>query len=408
MVTAGVYMIARLSFLFDVAPFTLHVVAVVGALTALVAATIGLVQNDIKKVLAYSTVSQLGYMFLACGVGAYAAAVFHLMTHAFFKALLFLGAGSVIHALHHEQDIRKMGGLKEYIPWTHRTFLVATIAIAGIPPFAGFFSKDTILWEAFAGEHGSVWLWAVGLVTAGLTAFYMFRLVFLTFYGKTRLSAEKAHHVHESPKSMIVPLMILGVLSMVGGWLWWPAFMPLSTAFPHWLSSSVVLHEAHGSHALEIGLALTSVGVAVAGILVARKFYLVSPELPGLLAARTGAVYRLLLDKYRVDELYQATVVRGVLKLSAASAWFDRVVVDGLVNGTAWFLRGLVFIKGSFDRLVVDGLVNLVAWLTFWLGRQTRRLQTGQLQMYLGAIVTVMLAVGLVWTFFVVGNAFGR
>ncbi len=402
MVTAGVYMIARLSFLFDLAPITLGVVATVGALTAFFAATIGLVQNDIKKVLAYSTVSQLGYMFLACGVGAYAAGIFHLMTHAFFKALLFLGAGSVIHALDHEQDIRKMGGLKTKLPWTYMTFLAATVAIAGIPPFAGFFSKDTILWNVWASPHGSKWLWVIGFVAAGMTAFYMFRLVFLTFHGVSRLDAEVDSKVHESPKSMLIPLMILGGLSVVGGWLWWPDFLPLSQMFPHWLEHSVMVHHPHGTHAAEISLALASVGIAVGGILLARHFYLVNPEVPNQLRMKFRRTHRMLLEKYWVDEIYQATVVRAVLILAALLAWFDRYVIDGFIHFLAWLTRITAFVKGTFDRLVVDGLVNFMAALSQYFGKQIRNLQTGHLQTYLGTMVSVMLALFLVWTFFLI------
>ncbi|HLG19445.1 MAG TPA: NADH-quinone oxidoreductase subunit L [Bdellovibrionota bacterium] len=401
MVTAGVYMIARLSFLFDLAPFTLGVVASIGAGTALFAATIGLVQNDIKKVLAYSTVSQLGYMFLACGVGAYAAGIFHLMTHAFFKALLFLGAGSVIHAMSGEQDMSKMGGLRSHLPWTFRTFFVATLAIAGIPPFAGFFSKDEILWQAFSRPHGHWIFWLMGLAAAGMTAFYMFRLLFLTFYGECRASEEVKHHIHESPANMIIPLVILGGFSIVGGWLWWPGFMPLSEAFPRWLESSVVVRSHEGSrHGLEMTLALTSVLLALGGIFFARYVYRVRPGTADQIAQRFRTVYRTLWNKYWVDEIYQATVVRATLALCKFSAKFDLRVIDGAVNGCGWLLRMFVFIFGLFDKLVVDGLVNLTANVIGALGRRVRSLQTGQIQTYLGALAGVLVLLSMVWMSF--------
>src|ERR1700720_1860829 len=274
MVTAGIYMVARLNFLFSMSPFTLGVVAVVGAGTALFAATIGIAQNDVKKVLAYSTVSQLGYMFAALGVGAYSAGVFHLMNHAFFKACLFLGSGSVIHAMSGEQDMRKMGGLWGKIPTTAKTFLVASIAIAGIPPLAGFFSKDGILGHAF--EYSPI-LWLVGFVTAGMTAFYMFRLVNMTFFGKSRVDHEVEHHIHESPSSMTVPLVILAVLATVGGWVGWPESLGGSDRFTQFLAPVMARQAAEGAEAAGVAhassggsteylLMLLSVAIAAAGI----------------------------------------------------------------------------------------------------------------------------------------------
>src|SRR5438874_8213854 len=233
MVTAGVYMVARSNFIFQLAPQAMLVVAVIGALTALMAATIGIVQNDIKRVLAYSTVSQLGYMFLALGVGAYAAGVFHLMTHAFFKALLFLGSGSVIHALHHEQDMRNMGGLKNKIPITFWTMFIGTLAIAGTPFLSGFFSKDEILWRAFSNPQGHVLLWLLGALVAGMTAFYMFRLLFMTFFGESRVDHHTAEHIHESPRSMTIPLIILAIGSLLAGYVGFPAWLGGSNAFEH-------------------------------------------------------------------------------------------------------------------------------------------------------------------------------
>ncbi len=404
MVTAGVYMVARLSFLFDLAPVTLHVIATVGAVTALFAATIGLVQNDIKKVLAYSTVSQLGYMFLACGVGAYSAGIFHLMTHAFFKALLFLGAGSVIHAMSGEQDMRKMGGLRRKLPYTYWTFLIGTLAITGVPGLAGFFSKDEILWQAFAGAHGNPVLWGVGWIVAGMTAFYMFRLFFMTFHGTCRAGEEVREHVHESPPSMWIPLVLLAAGSIVAGYVWMPGFLGGSQILPKWLASSVVTAHAEGAESLEIGLVLASVGIALIGILLAGIFYVARPELPGRLAAGWSRVYRTLLNKYWVDELYERLFVRGTKRLAALAFWFDSRIVDGIVNGAGWTLRLIVFIGGTLDNLVVDGLVNLVGNGTFALGRGVRKIQTGQIQFYLGALAGVFAAFTIIWMSWMIGS----
>jgi NADH-quinone oxidoreductase subunit L len=340
MVTAGVYLIGRLHFLYDLAPAALHVVAAVGAVTAVFAATIGLVQNDIKRVLAYSTVSQLGYMFLAMGVGAYAAGVFHLVTHAFFKGLLFLGAGSVIHGMNGEQDIRRMGGLREAMPLTFWTFAVGCAAIAGVPLFSGFFSKDAILYRALASESGHPLLWALGVVGAALTAFYMFRLLFLVFFGQSRADPHAAPHVHESPPSMTIPLAVLAVLSAVGGfvglpegWLWGDSLGAFLDAVVH---SHHVRHDP-GLEALAMG---SSVLAAAVGIGIAYVFYLRSPELPSRLALRFHRTYRLLLEKYRVDELYEATVVAATFGL-ANLCWklVDVRVIDGVVNGVGEFVR---------------------------------------------------------------------
>jgi NADH-quinone oxidoreductase subunit L len=352
MVTAGVYMVARSHELYDLAPEVLAIVAGIGAATALYAATIGLVQTDIKKVLAYSTISQLGYMFLGVGVAAYSAGIFHLVTHAFFKALLFLGAGSVIHALHGEQDLRRMGGLKPIMPVTYWTMLAATLAIAGIPPLAGFFSKDEILWRAWDAGHPV--LWAIGFVTAGLTALYMFRLFFLTFHGPFRGTAEQRQHAHESPASMTLPLAVLGVLSVIGGWIGIPpAIGQLLGGVPNgierWLAP--VFEGAHGeaahgagSHAVppaEYALMASSVAVATLGILAAKHLWLARPELPQRIAARLQAPYTILRNKYWVDELYDAAVVRPYNALSRF-AWrvVDEGLIDGLlVNGTATVIQ---------------------------------------------------------------------
>jgi len=405
MVTAGIYMIARLSFLFDLAPFTLHVVATVGALTALFAATIGLVQNDIKKVLAYSTVSQLGYMFLACGVGAYAAGIFHLMTHAFFKALLFLGAGSVIHAMHHEQDMRKMGGLRVKLPKTFWTFTIATLAIAGIPGFSGFFSKDEILWQVWSGPYGNKFLWLVGVIAAGLTAFYMFRLWFMTFFGQCRADEKTKSHIHESPWTMTVPLMILAVFSVIGGYLWFPGFahswLHLPQSFPHWLETSVVVHPHEAGHeSMEFLLATVSVVTAMLGIGLAYHFYYKHPEKPAGFAQAFSRIHQLLLNKYWVDEFYDRTVIRFSLLLSKWFFWFDSKIVDGVVNASGHVVIIAVRICGLFDKHVVDFLVNFTGNVTMGLGSRVRRMQTGQIQTYLGALAGVIVVLSFVWLSF--------
>ena len=366
MVTAGVYMIARMSFLYEMTPFALHVVAAIGATTAVFAATIGLVQNDIKKVLAYSTVSQLGYMFLAMGVGAYASGIFHLMTHAFFKGLLFLGAGSVIHGMSGEQDIRKMGGLREKMPTTFLTFAIACAAIAGVPLFSGFFSKDAILFHAFTSPNGSPVLWAMGVTGAVLTAFYMFRLLFLTFFGECRADHHVAEHVHESPASMTVPLAILAVLSLVGGsvglpegWLWGDRFAEFL--------APVVGHGPHAEHAgaaLEHLLMGASIVAAFTGIFTAYLFYLRSPEIPVRLAHRFRGAYQTLLNKYWVDELYDATVIRFTVG-SANFFWklVDVLLIDGAVNGVGVF----VSTQSAIWRRIQTGNVQQYA-LTFLIG----------------------------------------
>ena len=359
MVTAGVYMVARMHPLFSRAPIAMLAVAIVGALTAFYSATIGLMQTDIKKVLAYSTVSQLGYMFLACGVGAYAAGIFHLMTHAFFKGLLFLCAGSVIHAIGGEQDMGKMGGLRKLIPVTFWTMFIATFAISGVPGFAGFFSKDEIL---EAAQHSNIPLWLLGLVAAGLTSFYMFRLIFLTFFGEQRFDAHKVH-VHESPRNMTIPLMILAFLSIFGGWFAAPKLVGGTDRFeaflhPVFASYSVQANagqeeslagsagEEGGikpSPAVELVHAVTGPPVIVGlfGILVAWWFYIRRPELPEKLAASMYGLYALLLNKYYVDELYAAVIVRPLLWVSTNVLWHtvDEGVIDGTVNASARIAR---------------------------------------------------------------------
>ena len=372
MVTAGVYMVARSSALFLLAPDTMMVVAVIGAVTAIFSATIGICQTDIKRVLAYSTVSQLGYMFLACGVGAFTAAIFHLMTHAFFKALLFLGSGSVIHALSGEQDMRKMGGLRKYVPVTFATMFVATLAIAGIPGLSGFFSKDEILWQAFSSSHGSPVLWVIAAVAAGITAFYMFRLVFLTFYGKSRMDPEVERHAHESPWTMTVPLTILAVLSVAGGWIGIPAVLGGSNLFEHWLAP--VFHPvaaagahgaagaAHGAEAgahhsttLEIGLMALSVAIALCGIGLAYFLYRVRTEKPEEIARKWPTLYGVVYNKYYIDEFYEWALIRRVVTISIG-LWemFDTLFIDGIVNGAA----GLVRAAGDRVRRLQGGVVG--------------------------------------------------
>jgi len=377
MVTAGVYMVARCSIIFASAPAIMTVVAVIGLCTALFAATIGLVQNDIKKVLAYSTVSQLGYMFLAMGVGAFSAGIFHVMTHAFFKALLFLGAGSVIHGMHDQQDIQKYGGLKKYMPTTYKTFLVAAIAISGIPPLSGFFSKDEILWSAYANA-GFIY-WFIGVVTALLTAFYMFRLLNLTFEGTHRFDT---HHVHphESPNLMTIPLIVLAALSVLGGFIGIPEiFSGLhGNNFHGWLEpifANAQIRLAHyGSHTHfeEILLMVLSVVGAAGSIYFARHIYLKNQKIAENAAAKYKGIYKILLNKYYVDEAYDKMVVQPIFKTSESFLWkiTDVKLIDGLVNGTA---------------SVID-----------WVSGNVRKIQTGVAQTY--AIVMMLgIVAALFW-----------
>src|SRR5579863_5423665 len=351
MVTAGVYVVARSHILFEHSETASVVVAVIGCATAFFAATIGLVQTDIKRVLAYSTVSQLGYMFLACGVGAFGAGIFHLMTHAFFKALLFLAAGSVIHAMGGEQDMRHMGGLSSKIKVTYWTMLIATIAIAGFPPLAGFFSKDAILFGAFTvgngNDTGGHILYGLGLLTALLTAFYMFRLIFLTFHGKRRYD-EHHVHVHESPWSMLGPLVVLAILSVIGGWVAAPAFWGGTDHFTEFLSPIFAAKEAVGTseaamHSLELLLAGVAIVAATIGLLTAFWLYLKQPGKPEQLAKSMQPVYKTLLNKYYVDELYAAAIVRPLVWLSENVLWkvVDVEAIDGTVNGIAHGAAGL-------------------------------------------------------------------
>ena len=375
MVTAGVYMVARCSLIYASAPAILTVVATIGALTAFFAATIGLVQNDIKKVLAYSTVSQLGYMFLALGVGAFSAGIFHVMTHAFFKALLFLAAGSVIHAMHEDQNIQNFGGLRKYMPATSITFLVASLAISGIPPFSGFFSKDEILWKSFA--NGNVIYWAIGAITALLTAFYMFRLYYLTFEGTSRFGKDK--HPHESPKVMTIPLIVLGILSAIGGFIGIPALFSGEggNAFENWLEpvfknaqARLAETSAYG-HSMEISLMVISVILGVAGIIIARNIYLKKPSIATEMANKFKGLYNLLWNKYFVDEAYDAAIVDPIVKTSDSFLWriTDAKIIDGAVNGAA-------------------SIVNSVS-------KNIRKIQTGVAQFY-----AIIMALGIVLALF--------
>ncbi len=367
MVTAGVYMVARTHVLFQLSHTALTWVAVIGGVTAFFAATMALVQHDLKRVLAYSTISQLGYMFLGVGVGAYAAGIFHLTTHAFFKALLFLAAGSVMHALAGELDIRKMGGLKGKIPVTFWTFLIAALAIAGFPGLAGFFSKDEILWRTFLEAKV---LWALALLTAGLTAFYIFRLVFSVFYGQPRMDKKVAAHVHESPKMMTIPMMVLAVLSVIGGYIGVPKILGGNNWIEGFLESSLgwhvpvlgVVEPPHGTPSQEWTLLVVSVAVALAGIGLAYYFYVRKPDLPRRLAKSVGSVYTVVYNKYYVDEFYMAAVVKPLRSLGGfLSARVDGPVVDGIVEGIASLVaavgRGLQWLQTGLVRNYALGIL---------------------------------------------------
>jgi len=458
MVTAGVYMVGRNAVLFSHAPMVMEIVAIVGVLTALMAASIGLVQYDIKRVLAYSTVSQLGYMFTAMGVGAFSAGAFHLMTHAFFKALLFLGSGSVIHAVAGEQDMRHMGGLKKYQPVTFATMMIGTLSIAGIVPLAGFFSKDEILFRAFLANKA---VWVIAVLTAFMTAFYMFRLMSMTFFGNYRGPAWETtghgaaalaathgvkhpadphahggaqrpdhevthgpaephdetgkddhahaqghgpwHGPHESPAAMTYPLQALAVGAIIAGFVGIPAALGGGNTIEKFLEPSFTAaaasetaaaevrpgtdateeHEtSHVSAAVEIGLMAFSVLVALAGISLAYKVYVTSPEISEQLAERWAGAHRLLLNKYYVDELYNGTIIAGTMAGGRTLWTFDRNVVDGAVNGTSWLTVISSWFSGLTDRTVVDGLVNFVGWIVQEGSLLFRRFQTGLVQNY--------------------------
>jgi len=367
MVTAGVYMVARCNVLYMLSPTALLVVAIIGAVTAIFAATMGLAQNDIKRVLAYSTISQLGYMFLACGVAAFAAGIFHLMTHAFFKALLFLGAGSVIHAMSDEQDMRKMGGLRSKIKVTYWTMLVATLAICGIPGFSGFFSKDEILWKSFSSAQGNLIFWIIGFATAGLTAFYMFRLIFMTFFGKGRYDKHTAEHMHESPNSMLFALVALAVLSLVGGWVGIPAALGGGNHFEHFLDPVFALGHsvshasaAHHAHSTEYLLMALSVVLVLVSIYFAYLLYLKKPALATSMREKFSGLHKLIYNKYYVDEIYQALVVRPLVNFSIF-LWkvVDVVLIDGFANGLAFMVKSF----SSSGRTIQTGYLRNYALL---------------------------------------------
>jgi len=362
MVAAGVYVVARSHVLFLHAPMAMTAVAVIGCLTALLAASMALVQTDIKKVLAYSTISQLGYMFLGCGVGAFASGMFHLMTHAFFKGLLFLGAGSVIHALAGEQDLRRMGGLRRNIPWTYGTMLVASLAIAGAPGFSGFFSKDEILLAARSGPHANLLLYALGILTAGLTSFYIFRLFFLAFHGAPRYDGSQTH-VHESPPSMLVPLVVLAVLSLAGGWWAAPQLFDGSNHFEHYLAPVFAAPAAEVPAPGLVGALLGAPVVAgLLGFLAAFWLYVKRTDLPGRLAESLRGPHRLLAGKYFVDELYGAAIVRPLLWLSANIFWrrVDEQAIDAAVNGLG---RGAARSGATLRRLNSGNMRSYAAWV---------------------------------------------
>ncbi len=365
MVTAGIYMVARSNVLYSLSEVAQNLVAITGLVTALFAATIAIKQNDIKKVLAYSTVSQLGYMFLGLGVGAYTGAVFHVMTHAFFKALLFLGAGSVIHAMHHEQDIRKMGGLKKYLPITHITFLIGCIAISGIPPFSGFFSKDEILAAAYA--HNPVY-WGIGVATAGLTAFYMFRLYATTFLGSFRGTQEQAHHLHESPTAMTIPLIILAILSVVGGLVGIPESLGGHHSL-HQFLSPVLLTEVkyETTHSTEYMLMGLSVAIAATAIVIAIVTYSKKPQI-----SNSTGFGKLLENKWYIDELYDAIIVKPLGSLAS-------------------------FLKNVIEKSGIDAAVNGVGKLVNYSSRQLRLLQNGQVGGYILLMVLGMIVIVLIW-----------
>lgn len=369
MVTAGVYMVARCNALFTLAPVSMAVVATVGALTAIFAASMGFAQRDIKRILAYSTVSQLGYMFLAVGVAAFSAGIFHLVTHAFFKALLFLSAGSVIHAMGGEQDVMKMGGLKKYIKKTFMVSLIGTLAIAGAPGFSGFFSKDEILWQAYSSPYGSKFLWAIGVITAGMTAFYMFRWLFLIFFGEERMDHDTKHHIHESPNVMLVPLYILAFLSIFGGYIGLPESLGGKNYFHHFLEPvtryAYKIEGHHYSHALEYTLMIVSVAVAFAGFAIAYFCYIKNPSIPVKFAETYRNIYRWVYNKYFVDELYEFLFVKGTLKTCFGLKAFDEKGIDGAVNGTGKSL--------------------------YWSSILTGKLQTGYIYHYVWGIVLGLL-----------------
>lgn len=377
MVTAGVYVVARCHVLYELAPLSMGIVAVIGAATAIYAASIALVQNDIKRILAYSTISQLGYMFLACGVGAFACGIFHLFTHAFFKALLFLGAGAVMHALSGELDLRKMGDLKRYLPVTFWCFLAGVLAISGIPFFSGFFSKDEILWKAFSSPQGGFLLWLIGFITAGMTAFYMFRLFCSIFLGKSRVEEKVKPHIHEAPKSMTIPMIVLAILSVIGGWIGIPHVLGGKEHFGKFLS--VVFEKGPETHGIihsakaESLLMILSVLVVLIGIAVAYLFYISRPQLPKNLAEKYQGPYKVLLNKYYVDEFY------------------NKAIVGPFINLALWFWKFI-------DVAIIDGFANGSAYILGWISGVARKVQTGYVRNY---ALSLLLGTVVILAYFV-------
>ncbi|HCC69126.1 MAG TPA: NADH-quinone oxidoreductase subunit L [Nitrospiraceae bacterium] len=379
MVTAGVFMVARLNPLFSLSETAMNVVALTGAITCLLAATIALVQNDIKRIVAYSTISQLGYMFLACGVGAYGAGIFHLYTHAYFKALLFLGAGSVLHAMAGELDIQKMGGLKKRMPVTYWTFLIAALSMAGIPGLAGFFSKDKILWLAYnAGTIGKI-VWVMGTAVAVLTAFYIFRIIFLVFHGRFRGGHEQEHHLHESPRVMTIPLIILAIGAVSAGWVGIPELVGGSNAITHFFEPILGYPHVVATHEEEWMVIGISIVAAIGGIILAWIFYSFKPEIPKTLAAKFKGIYTTLWNKYYVDELYDLIIVRP----------------------TRWTANSILV--AVTDEKIIEGVVNGVPGAIRNFGEKLRKLQTGHLQHY-----AVGMALGLFVILTIVLIAAGR
>ncbi len=371
MVTAGIFMVARVNPIFNLSHVAMDVVAMVGGITAIFAATIALVQNDIKRVIAYSTVSQLGYMLMACGVGAYAAGIFHLYTHAFFKALLFLCAGSVMHAMQGELNMQKMGGLKNYMPITYSTMLIASLSISGVPGLAGFFSKDDILWRCFSsGGTGKV-VWILGTLAALLTAFYSFRLIYLTFHGDFRGTKEQEHHLHESPKSMTIPLLILCIGAVVSGWVGIPHILGGHDNFSEFLSPVLGHPHGEGSHYVEWGVMGLSVIIALSGIAIASYIYLKKTELPQLMAEKFRFIYRVLSNKYYFDEFYDFLIVRP-------SKWTARVILTNIT-----------------DTAIIEGIVNGVPSFIGLTGQRIRKIQTGIVHYYSIIMAGGLLAIAI-------------
>ena len=393
MVTAGVYFVARCNILYTMSPLALQIVAIVGGMTAFFAATIALTHNDIKKVLAYSTVSQLGYMFLGLGVGAFAAGLFHVLTHSFFKALLFMCSGCVIHAMSGEQDMRYMGGLRKKMPITFYTMVIATLAIIGFPGFSGFFSKDEILWKAFSSPGGNVMLWGIGVLAAAMTAFYMFRLIFMTFFNECRASEEVKKHIHEAPKSMTFPLIILAVLSVVGGYIGIPKALGGSNLVEHFLepvmglghgklfqdaTGTAIMHGAetagHHSYTIEYILMVITTFIVLGGIFTAYMMYIKNRTIPEKLSQKNPLLYRLLLNKWYIDELYEWNVINPLHTFS-------------------------IFLWKITDAMLIDGLVNKTAQFFMWCGSMLRHIQTGYVQRYAVTFVAGTVAIVMYYIF---------